>query len=742
MYTGGIDYRKNVDGLIKAYARLPISLRADHQLAIVCSIQPSNRDVLMKLANKMGLKPNDVVLTDFVSDDDLFILYNLCKVFAFPSWHEGFGLPALEAMSCGRAVIGANTSSLPEVIGREDALFDPMSDVAIADKLMHVLTDDSFRFDLEEHGLNQAKQFSWDISAQRAIEAFETFHEEKLRQSLIEIAPSRRPKLAYISPLPPERSGISDYSAELLPELSRHYDIDVIVMQDVIASPWIVANCSVRTVDWFRSHSDYYDRVLYHFGNSDFHQHMFRLLAEIPGVVVLHDFFLSGIVSHMDCTGYEAGIWTKALYEGHGYVAVQQLFQAADTTDLVLRYPCNIDVLRNARGMIVHSEHSRRLATDWCGKDTAEDWAVIPLLRTPGCHIDRSEARRVLNIGQDDFVVCSFGILAATKLNHRLLQAWLNSTLASSSNCLLIFVGANDAGTYGENLLSMMKQSGLGKRIRITGWTDSSIFRQYLAAADVGVQLRTLSRGETSAAVLDCMNYALPTIVNANGSMADLPEDGVWMLPDEFSDAELISALETLWTDSLQRGRLGASAQEIIRVDHAPRMCADRYAQAIEATYQAALTDIPALTRAIADVEPSPTDELSWRVTAQAIVHSIPPRMVFRQLLVDISGMLVQSNVENDIQRVECDRLKTLLDQAPEGFRVEPVYATIEQGYRYARHFTFNLLGCPESGLSDEFIEYRTGDVFLGLDVHPPVVVAQQAFYEQLRNHGVYTEFA
>ena len=119
------------------------------------------------------------MLTGFVPEEDLLVLYNLCKAFVFPSWHEGFGLPALEAMSCGRAVIGANTSSVPEVIGRDDALFDPMSDSSIAAKLEEVLTNDAFRSELERHGLEQAKRFSWDASAQRAIAAFEALHARK-----------------------------------------------------------------------------------------------------------------------------------------------------------------------------------------------------------------------------------------------------------------------------------------------------------------------------------------------------------------------------------------------------------------------------------------------------------------------------------------------------------------------------------------------------------------------------------
>lgn len=740
MYTGGIDHRKNIEGLIRAYAKLPKPLRARHQLAIVCSIQPPDRDRLENLAKKEGLKADELMLTGFVPEDDLLTLYNLCKSFVFPSWHEGFGLPALEAMSCGRAVICANTSSLPEVIGRADALFDPMNDTSITEKLAQVLTNDAFRSELEQHGLERAKLFSWDSSARRAIAAVEAWHVKNVSQPFAALMPACRPKLAYVSPLPPERSGISDYSAELLPELARHYDIDVIVAQDSISDPWIKANCPIRSVEWFRAHAGRYDRVLYHFGNSHFHQHMFSLLEEVPGIVVLHDFFLSGIAAHMDVTGYQPDFWAQALYQGHGYAAVQQRFQASDTADVVWHYPCNLTVLRRALGVVVHSENSRRLAAQWIYESATDNWSIVPHLRVPELGFGRAEARRQLGLGNDDFVVCSFGILGQHKLNHRLLNAWLLSDLAKNVNCVLVFVGENHGGEYGAELLTTIRRSGLGKHIRITGWADTSTFRNYLAAADVGVQLRTLSRGETSGTVLDCMNYGLPTIVNSNGSMADLPDDGVWKLPDEFDDNELVNALETLWRDQAHRQQLGTRAREIILTRHAPRSCADQYAQSIETMYRAAHSNVFALARALASVEPPPSDPKAWVPLAEAISLSIPSLLAPRQLLVDISE-LVQRDSKSGIQRVVRSILQELITNPPEGYKVEPVYATTDQGYCYARRFTLRFLNCPESALADGVIEYQAGDLFLGLDLQPQVVPAQQAFYQQLRNHGVQVQF-
>lgn len=176
MYSGATDERKNHLRLIKAFSLLPPELRKNHQLAIVGGLPNEHRKKFEAYAKLCGLKPTDVVITGRVTDEEMVRLYNLCELFVFPSWHEGFGLPALEAMSCGAPVIGANTSSLPEVIGRADALFDPFDEKAISRKITEVLTNNYLRNDLAQHGLEQARNFSWDKSAKTAIAAIEHWH--------------------------------------------------------------------------------------------------------------------------------------------------------------------------------------------------------------------------------------------------------------------------------------------------------------------------------------------------------------------------------------------------------------------------------------------------------------------------------------------------------------------------------------------------------------------------------------
>jgi glycosyltransferase involved in cell wall biosynthesis len=577
MYTGGIDHRKNIEGLIEAYALLSPKIRDEHQLAIVCSIQNEQKEVLETLVTSLGLELEEVIFTGFISEEDLIALYNLCKAFIFPSWHEGFGLPALEAMWCGAPVIAANTSSLPEVIGLKEALFDPHSTESMSDTIIKVLTDENFRKNLIAHASKQIEKFSWDISAKKAIEAFENARKGNVSPKDSTI---KRLRLAYISPLPPERSGISDYSAELLPELHKYYDIDVVVEQTSVEDLWINKHCQILNVTSFKNNLHHYDRVLYHFGNSSFHQHMFQLLIDIPGVVVLHDFFLSGISNYMFHTNYENHSFEDELFYAHG----NEPFNTKNS-DLIIKYPCNKKVLDYAQGIIVHSQNSVRLAKEWYGKLYGYDWSVIPLLRQPQQKISQKISRKNLNLPKDAFIVASFGLLGQTKLNQKLLDAWIESSLSSDNNTYLIFVGQNSECGYGDKMTETIDNSKYKERIIITGWTDTKIFKDYLSTTDVAVQLRGLSRGETSAAVLDCMNYALPTIVNANGSMADLPQDTVYMLADEFKQKDLTQALEELYTDKKKREALSKNALRVINEEHAPGRCALQYVHAIEAFY-------------------------------------------------------------------------------------------------------------------------------------------------------------
>jgi len=177
MYSGATDERKNHLGLIKAYFVLPETVRRRYQLVLVGGLPADHKARFRAFARELFGMGDDIVITDRVRDEELVALYNLCALYVFPSWHEGFGLPALEAMACGAPVIGSATTSVPEVLGRGDVLFDPHSPHSIAGKIEEVLGNDALRQELRVHGRKQAGLFSWDISARKALSALEEWHQ-------------------------------------------------------------------------------------------------------------------------------------------------------------------------------------------------------------------------------------------------------------------------------------------------------------------------------------------------------------------------------------------------------------------------------------------------------------------------------------------------------------------------------------------------------------------------------------
>lgn len=737
LYAGGADDRKNLPRLIQAFAALPSHLRMKYQLLLAGKISQRQLTELQNYAESAGLRSEDLCFTGYVSDEQLIMLYNLCELYIFPSWHEGFGLPALEAMACGAPVIGANTSSLPEVIGLDTALFNPYDVDSISAKMAQALNDESFRASLRTHGIQQAKLFSWDISAGRAIAAFEAVASQSMKMSS-SMRQGRKPRLAFVSPLPPERTGIADYSAQLLPVLAEYYELELVVAQGRVDDRWINTYGNIRDEHWLRTNADKIDRVLYQVGNSPFHKHMLSLIQEIPGTVVLHDFYMSGLMAWQELHAGVSHAWSKALYESHGYRAVCQRYH--DSESAKLRYPVNFHILQYAQGVIVHSEYSRKLSRLWYDEEVGQDWENIPLLRRPAS-FDKAHARQELGIDPEDFVVCSFGFLDSTKLNHRLLEAWLASALASDRCCKLFFVGENHDGDYGARLLSTIR-TGIGSdRMRITGFASSEVFKKYLAAADMAVQLRTSSRGETSAAVLDSMNYALPLIVNANGSMAELDPEAVWMLPDEFDDGALVDALETLWRDPERRMVMGQHARNIILNRHAPATCAKLYFKAIERFNQRGSTGVPSLIQKIAEQRDFRPGDFELCQIANSLSTSIALKRPANRLLLDIS-VTCRTDLKTGIERVARALLLALLDAPPKGFRVEPVYLCDVAGkwkYRYARRYTLRLLDCPEDVLDDDVLEPSCGDVLLTLDLSGDYLIQAQAagLFESYRNRGV-----
>lgn len=556
----------------------------------------------------------------------------------------------------------------------------------------------------------------------------------------------KRPRLAYVSPLPPEPSGIADYSAEVLAEIEQHYDIELVTGPGTTPDA-AMTRFPIRSAEWFAQHGEEFDRIVYHFGNSNMHKHMFALLKRHPGVVVLHDFYLSGVLDNMERDGDQANAFMDALYASHGHAGLAH-HSVHGRNPTIWHYPCNKEVLDHAAGVIVHSTFSTRLAEQWYGPGSADGWRILPLLRGQGADNDaeqtRKAARQALGIADDEYIVSTFGVLGSIKLNDRLLDAFLASPLAQDPRCRLVFVGGNDPGPYGFDLQKKIADSGLSGRIRITGFASTEDYARWLAASDTAVQLRTKTRGESSASVLDCLLHGVPTIINAHGASADLPDHVLVKLQDNFPIEELADALAALHGDAKRRQELSQAARAFVRAEHSPKQVGRLYIAAIEHFAQHSNTAryrhmLSALAKPGAP-RPNGAQALT-ELAVQIAANQAQAGQGRRQLLVDISA-LVQSDYKTGIQRVVRSVVLSLLKNPPAGYRVEPVYSTgMAHPYRYARRFTSGMLGGQSADygatLEDAPIDTGAGDLFLGLDLASNITTQNEALLLDMRRRGV-----
>jgi alpha-1,3-rhamnosyl/mannosyltransferase len=167
LFVGTLEPRKNLSAVLRAYHALPGALRQRHQLVIAGGIGWG------ELGDVAG--GENIRLVGYVSDETLRLLYSACHAFLWPSLYEGFGLPPLECMACGRPVITSNAASLPEVVGDAAVTIDPADVAALTTAMQRLAEDDDHAERLARAGLRRAAEFSWTRCAQQHAEVFLKF---------------------------------------------------------------------------------------------------------------------------------------------------------------------------------------------------------------------------------------------------------------------------------------------------------------------------------------------------------------------------------------------------------------------------------------------------------------------------------------------------------------------------------------------------------------------------------------
>ncbi len=174
LHVGHCGFYKNIEGILAAIPA--ITRQLDHPVVFIKvggTFTPSQQELIARL----GIAPQ-VKHVGKVSLAELPSLYANAELFLMPSWHEGFGLPALEAMACGTPVVSSNCGSLPEVVGDAGLLVDPRDEESIAGAALRVLSDQRLSNDLRRRGLERASAFTWERTARQTLAVYRAVFEE------------------------------------------------------------------------------------------------------------------------------------------------------------------------------------------------------------------------------------------------------------------------------------------------------------------------------------------------------------------------------------------------------------------------------------------------------------------------------------------------------------------------------------------------------------------------------------
>jgi len=360
-------------------------------------------------------------------------------------------------------------------------------------------------------------------------------------------------KVAYYSPMPPERSGIADYSALLVPALRKRLDVEV-----------------ARHGRQARG-----DLALYHLGNNpEAHGWILEQMRRKPGVVVLHEYVLHHLVAGMtlarkDVAGYldalerDAGIAGRLLGLGVVDGCIPPLWEARPDD-----FPLCDEALDRSTGLIVHSHYvEERVRARGYGRPV---WHV-PM---PAWPVPEVEPARV----DGGPVFGAFGHMNTSKRVPQLLAAFARFR-ESHADARLLLVGSVSPGL---DLDYRIEHEGLGSAVIREDYVPEERLWSFIRRADAIVSLRAPTMGETSAMVIRALTLGKPLVVSDVGWFRELPDDvALKVAPNEHESEQLAAALETL-ADPAVRESMAVHAQRLAAREHDLEHVADLYAAALE----------------------------------------------------------------------------------------------------------------------------------------------------------------
>lgn len=577
LYTGGIEFRKNIDRLLEAYAGLPEPTRRAHQLVIVCRVQPAERRALEQRLRALGVLER-VYFTGFVQDAELRLLYGCAELFVFPSLYEGYGLPVAEAIASGAPVLTSDSSSLVELVKHPEARFDPYDVESIRATLARALAEPEWLERLRETQPDSVG--TWKEVVERTATAYRELEARPKHRR-----PRRRPRIAYVSPLPPQSSGIADYSYRLLEPLSRHFEIDAFADPTMgpARAPTGIRVSPVGHFDTIESTRAGYDHVLVCLGNSEHHALALDLVGRRSAVVLAHDIRLTGLYAF--CADRRPEVeprpFRQALVKMYG-ARVPANLGAAGWLDPVEADAHGIfmarEVIEDSELFLVHSSSAQQLARRDARPEDRAKVVVMPFAFP--------DPDRFTGFPRREDTIGTFGVVAPVKQTGKVLEAFA-LVARERPDCRLTIVGPPAGAGDLEELERRASELGLDDRVELAGRVDDERFRGLVAGTTVAVQLRAVTMGESPASVTDCLAAGVATVATAIGSARELPDDALVKVAPDVEPETLARLLLSLLDDEERRRALGEAGRRLAR-ERSFEHAADFLADLLSATSRAA----------------------------------------------------------------------------------------------------------------------------------------------------------
>jgi glycosyltransferase involved in cell wall biosynthesis len=392
-------------------------------------------------------------------------------------------------------------------------------------------------------------------------------------------------RIAYASPVNPAPSGISDYSEELLPYLGRYAEI-TLYLDDRLrpSNPQLARHLAIRPISRLARDQRRrpFDAVLYHLGNSAVHASIWRAMQRVPGVAVMHEFVLHHFMLQYyatvlgDIDRYRAEAARRYGPEGDH---IANLMMHGRFTEAAFELPFCEDVLACADGLIAHS---RYVLTRAAAMRPDLPAAHVPMGVPLPPALDRAAARARRGLPADAPILASFGHINPYKRVGAVLRA-IQSLQGDFPGMHYLLVGSVSP-SY--DLRGAVARAGLSDAVIVTGYVDRAAFEDYVAAADICINLRHPTAGETSASLLRLLGAGRPTLVTASGSFTELPPGTAAQVDPDASEGDLIQAYCRLL---LQRpdlaAQLGEAARAYVAVEHTLEGAALGYMRFLSARY-------------------------------------------------------------------------------------------------------------------------------------------------------------